>query len=421
MAESQAVARLYPDASAPRRPASAERRMGVDALRAGTRLAQDIYDQEGMLLLAAESEITPRFLDLLAVRNIRTIVLHAGGPAEPARRHLASHLDSMLTGDSARSLGGAAFGRSTPRLSPDDLLGEAARGLEAHRAVSAMIEHVAPQLARGGSAAVGELRDAIEDFADRMALDRDLLGTILALHRPGEEYLFDHGVNNALLCMIIAARMDMTRDQVLEVGLGGLLADVGMLRVPRDLRLSEGSLAPIELAEVERHPLYGLDCLSNLTGLSPQSAIVAYQSHERCDGSGYPRRRHTLYIHPYARIAMIADTYAAMTRPRPYRPATLPYLAAETVLVESSDRRFDRDVVRAFLDCIGLFPIGSIVELTDGTRAKVLRPNPGLQTKPIVMKVRDDDAPTGDVLDLSKEDGLTIITALPPADWRMDE
>ena len=159
-----------------------------------------------------------------------------------------------------------------------------------------------------------------------------------------------------------------------------------------------------------------LDCLEKVRGLSDLSLIVAYQIHERGDGSGYPRQRHRTTIHPLARLAAIADTYAAITAHRPHRTARGPYEAMEILLRETSRDRFDRQVMRSFLDCISLFPIGSQVRLSDGQFAKVLRANPGLHTKPAVVPLQGDGTESGTELDLSCQHDVVVIQALGDGD-----
>ncbi|MCH7814447.1 MAG: HD domain-containing protein [Planctomycetes bacterium] len=214
------------------------------------------------------------------------------------------------------------------------------------------------------------------------------------------------------MSMTVATQLSVPQDQVLHLGVGALIHDVGMLRVPPELRQAPRQLTEAERFEVSRHPLHTLDCLERVGNLNDLSLIVAYQIHERGDRSGYPRQRPLTTIHPLARLAAIADTYAAITAQRPHRNARGPYEAMETLLRETSRNRFDRQVMRCFLDCISLFPIGSYVRLSNGQLAKVLRANPGLHTQPVVVPLHDDGTESGIELDLSCEHGLAVIQAL---------
>ena len=102
-----------------------------------------------------------------------------------------------------------------------------------------------------------------------------------------------------------------------------------------------------------------------------------------------------------------------MTRPRPHRPSLRPYDAAKIILVESAQNKFDSTVVRAFLDTVSLFPIGSLVRLNDGTTAQVLRANPGMHTRPVVELLYSAGTLSGQVVDLTTEPELSVVGAGP--------
>ena len=141
------------------------------------------------------------------------------------------------------------------------------------------------------------------------------------------------------------------------------------------------------------------------------ATFIGYQVHERTNGSGYPRRRSAMTIHRFAKIVAIADVFSAMTRPRPYRPAILPHEAVKQILVDGSHNKLDRTLLRAFLDCVSAFPIGSVVELNNGLKGNVLRATPGLHTRPVIEELDVQERQTGNIIDLSDETHLTVIRA----------
>ncbi len=117
-------------------------------------------------------------------------------------------------------------------------------------------------------------------------------------------------------------------------------------------------------------------------------------------------------VNPLARVVNVADTYAALTSPQPYRPAVCPYLAIKTLLYAASDGQLDRNVARAFLNCVCLFPIGSYVELSDGLIARVLRNNGAAHTRPVVVPLNADGSETDIELDRKKLTSIQVIRAL---------
>jgi HD-GYP domain-containing protein (c-di-GMP phosphodiesterase class II) len=140
--------------------------------------------------------------------------------------------------------------------------------------------------------------------------------------------------------------------------------------------------------QIRRHPVYNLDMLQRLvgrrSGLASSIPIVAYQSHERDNGSGYPKGRNGRVIHDFAKILAVCDTYQALTSRRPWRAAMLPYLAMEQIVLMGARREVDPDVVRAILRYVSLFPIGSWVELSDGSVGRVVAANEGNFSRPAV-------------------------------------
>ena len=144
-----------------------------------------------------------------------------------------------------------------------------------------------------------------------------------------------------MLAMSIAANLGYDQKTLVELGTGCLIHDAGMLRLEAGLGTEDRLLTPRELEDVASHPLYTFDMLaSHLDAVPVASRLVAYQIHERCDGSGYPRRRQTATIHPLARIAAVADVFVALISPRPYRPALMPYYAMEHLLRGAAPRCF---------------------------------------------------------------------------------
>lgn len=193
-----------------------------------------------------------------------------------------------------------------------------------------------------------------------------------------------------------------------------------MLRVPQELRLAKRSLTKEEFFEIHRHPIHSLDWLERIGSVPLTARFIIYQSHERVDQSGYPRRRDSKSVHQFSKLVGIADAFVAMTRSRPYRPAILPYEAIRVILSEFG--KFERSTVRMFLDAIGLFPPGSYVELDNGRQYRVVRANPGFHTRPLVDELNENHNPTGRYLNLCQADDLHIVRAIscPPKPLKRD-
>ncbi|NOX57957.1 MAG: HD-GYP domain-containing protein [Planctomycetes bacterium] len=402
----------------------------IDSIRTGMTAMDDIYTDTGVLLLSAGSRITPRFLHLLRERGIDHV--RWGAPPgvavtppaelEEAPRLVQSASDFQTPRSKAldKRLDGALMETVNlnsikvwrrPRLSVEDLKNEAAEGLERHHATTAAVSDLCDSLRTGKKMFATDLRRHVSHFVNMSTIDFDLLPLIVAMKESDDDYLYSHCVNVALLTLSIAAQMGLDRESVTAIGMGGLLQDIGMMRVPDSIRLSDGELGGREWHEIHLHPLHTVDMLSNLTGIPQSVKFIGYQAHERIDGSGYPNHRRGDRLHMFARIVALADVFAAMTSDRPYRSALTPYAAARTILLKGTANQFDRTLVRGFLDTVSLFPIGSSVELSNGQRARVLRANPGSHTRPVVEELDADGSVTGQTIDLSKEPSLHVVTA----------
>lgn len=391
--------------------------ISVQSLRAGMSLTEHVFDDAGELLLSAGKRITTDFLEELRKRGLDAVKVGCPTPRQTTgalrgkyEKQLDDLLLRMLQADRNR------FGKTFPGrepLSVAELAEEAEERLEQHAAASNVVETVSRSCQAGTARIPVDVNKTVAEFLNIMSIDDDLLPLIVAMQDPQNEYLFDHCVNVSLLSMTVGARLGMDSREIMELGTGALLQDVGMLRVPQSIRLAPRALTADERVEVRRHALYTLDSLQRVDGISRVTPFVGYQVHERIDGSGYPRGRSGMFIHQYAKIAAVMDVYAAMTHPRPYRPAYSPYEAMTEILHEGSRGKLDRTVIRAFLDCVSLFPVGSLVELTGGVRAKVVRANQGDHTRPVVVQVNESGESTGTVIDLGKEPSTRVVRALP--------
>ena len=218
--------------------------------------------------------------------------------------------------------------------------------------------------------------------------------------------------------MNIAASSGYNEKQVIEIGLAALLHDVGMLLIPAEIRLKDGRLTPDEWYEVQKHPVLGLHLLERIPRLPPMVPIVVYQSHERENGSGYPRQRNSRLIHAYSKIIHCADIYEASSAPRSYRPAMPPYTCMERLVKMARQGLLNGDFVKAFLYYASLFPVGSVVELSDRRIGRVIATNGGAFTKPWVSILIDAEGrrlPENEIyqVDLKNVPEVQISQSLP--------
>jgi HD-GYP domain-containing protein (c-di-GMP phosphodiesterase class II) len=168
------------------------------------------------------------------------------------------------------------------------------------------------------------------------------------------------------------------------------MQDIGKLRVPDEILRKEERLTPSELEQARRHVQHSADILSVTPDVPPRLAELALLHHERHDGSGYPNGLKGAQIGMMGSIAAIVDTFDALTSPRPYAQAVSPS-AALSMLYKWRGTFFDAALVEQFIRCIGIFPLGCVVELNSGELAIVIGQHSGRRLQPRVMIVRDAD------------------------------
>ena len=230
--------------------------------------------------------------------------------------------------------------------------------------------------------------------------------------------IVEHALRMTVLGMALGVEMGLDAENVRRIGTAGLVHDLGMIRVPEHIRQSPRRLTRTEFLEITKHPMYTLELLERMPGLSSQVSITAYQVHERPNGTGYPCGRRGDRIHLFARILHVADMYCALTAPRPYRQPLMPYAAMECLLGLARQQMLDAEVLRLLLHVLSLFPIGSYVLLSDGSIGRVIRSNRASYWAPVVQLLQDAGGklipPDAEavIVDLSITD-LKVTQALP--------
>ena len=242
-----------------------------------------------------------------------------------------------------------------------------------------------------------------QKMADIIQVDESVLVGLTSI-KDYDEYTFAHSVNVSVSSMVIADRLGLPKPDIAEVGVAGLLHDIGKMHVPLAILNKSEALSQDEWEAMKRHPMLGVMELTRVRSLRMIASplFVALQHHVQVSGGGYPRKPSPWDLHRHSRIVTVADVYDAMTTARNYRTQPLSPGKALRFIHQMSGKIFDPVVVKAFIRAMGLYPVGSCVKLDNGSIAVVLRQNPELQMmhRPVVMRI-GPDGPHGEPLDLS--------------------
>ncbi len=249
-----------------------------------------------------------------------------------------------------------------------------------------------------------------------MISDRNLMLNSINLKASGKDFVLDHVLSVTMLSVNLGASMGLGEKQILELAYSAFLHNVGMLKVPEEILLKKNKLMDREFLEIQKHSIVSIDILQKVRGVPKATPFVAYQTHERINGSGYPKKRSSVTIHDFSKIIAVCDVFLAISSDRPYRSAKLPYTAMETVLKMGGRKLLDTRIIKALLKYTSLFPVGSWVQLSNGFSAKVVSANTDNYMKPIVSVMAEGDKAVSDPyrLDLLKEEEVKVVKAIEP-------
>lgn len=213
----------------------------------------------------------------------------------------------------------------------------------------------------------------------------DQLGSVYL--RDGE--LFHHSVNVTFYALTVGIQLGLTDVELLDLGVGTTLHDVGKLQISDTVLKKPGRLTDEEFQLIKLHATYGYEALKEMPDISSKSALIALQHHERLDGSGYPFGLTEADIHPFSQTTSVVDVYEALTANRVYRAAYLPHEAL-AILLDEKGTRLSATVVDAFLQTISIYPLGMSVRLSNGHSAVVIKPSAYNNQVPIVRAIEDE-------------------------------
>lgn len=291
--------------------------------------------------------------------------------------------------------------------------------------VRRVIDNMYQDARMGKSVETGYAKEVISDLTESVLRNADA-HTLLTQLRKQDVYAASHSMNVCSLSLAFGRHLGIDRQHLLELGLGAMLVDVGNIRIPQEILYKAGPLTKEEFDIVRRHPAFGMEILLNNPAPPPAPAIeIVYAHHERMDGSGYPRGLIRSQIPLLARIVAIIDAYDALTTKRSYRDSVAPSDALRD-LYNSRRGHFDEPLVEQFIQFLGIYPLGSILQCSSNEIGIVIAQNPERRLRPKLLLVRDAllrPYPVPRILDLSKSTGekaVEIVKILKAEDYGID-
>ena len=282
-------------------------------------------------------------------------------------------------------------------------------------------------LKAGDNLDVGAVRNAVQPILESVIRNSDALLWVSEMQKK-DEYTYSHSLDNCSLAIAFGRHLGLYKEDLRNLAMGLLLMDVGKIKVPDEILNKTSTLSVDEFNEMKKHVYYGVDLLRNTEGINETIINVVLTHHERFDGSGYPSGLKGKQVPVYGRIAAIIDCYTAMTRSSTYRAAIAPHTALQTIY-NWRNKYFQDELVEQFLQCLGVYPTGSLVEMSSGEVGMIMSQNRVQRFKPKIMMLLDENKKAYDVskivdltIEVTDASGLdlTIISGLQPGAYGID-
>jgi cyclic di-GMP phosphodiesterase len=322
---------------------------------------------------------------------------------------LKKYCKSVFVDDERSELRGPARGKpGAPRHTVQvPVEREVERAKAAHADAQASVREVLSAVRANRTLDAKRVEQAVNSMTESVLRNPDALMLFSQLREKGD-YTHSHALDVAVYMTSFGRFLQLPVEQISLLGYVGLMQDIGKLRVPTEILAKRDRLTPPEMEQARRHVQHSVDILRASPGLPPQLAELAALHHEREDGSGYPKGLKGRDIGMVGSIGAIVDTFDALTASRPYAQAVSPSTAL-SMLYKWRGTFFDSALVEQFIRCIGIFPLGSVVELNSGEIGIVIAQNTEKRLQPRVMVIRDaggNPLKPQKLLDLSREPKL---------------
>ncbi len=236
-----------------------------------------------------------------------------------------------------------------------------------------------------------------------------------------DDYTFMHSVSVSGLMVALARANGMDEQALNEVAIGGLLHDIGKMITPNEILNKPGKLTDDEFVIMKDHVKESQELLQNHTGLTPNISDVIFQHHEKIDGSGYPLKLQGNQMSTVGKMSAIVDVYDALTSIRVYKSAWEPSVTLKKMM-QWTDTHLDQQLMISFIHCLGIYPVGTLVEMESGLVGIVQEQHESQLTQPIVKFIykKNHGYIYVKTVDLSKQENDRIIRSVAPEDYNID-
>lgn len=260
---------------------------------------------------------------------------------------------------------------------------------DVYRSAKVTVKNIMQSIRVGRAITMTEAKATVDCVVDSILRNAEALSWLSKI-RNKDEYTAEHCLNVCILSATFARHLGFSDSDMRKVALCGLLHDIGKSKIPDEILNKKGRLTDEEFTLMKSHPVFGRDMLLSISQSDRAVIDVAHSHHERIDGQGYPRGLTASQIPYFAKVVAVVDCYDAITSHRCYDSARSSMEALD-IIYRGAGKQFDKELAEEFIKCIGIYPPGSIVELTDKRIAIVIANTKTNKLRPRVLIVRNEN------------------------------
>jgi HD-GYP domain-containing protein (c-di-GMP phosphodiesterase class II) len=277
-------------------------------------------------------------------------------------------------------------------------------------------EHIATSVVSGDEIDRSKVDSTVNLLLEKVKDGRNEMIQLILMGGRIERKIAAGVINTTILSAIMGSVLKFTSHRLIQLATAALLHDTGMVKVPKSILKKKEKLSPEEMNQIRTHPIHSYRVITKDLKYPEEIGIIALQHHERWDGQGYPRKLRGEDINLAARILAVADAYVSMINNRPHRNSMIGYSAMKSLLNDNG-RHFDPKILKVFLESMGIYPIGSIVQLNNSAIGRVVQTHSEAPLRPAVELIIDEygnKLGEREVVDLLTKKTLFIVKAVDP-------
>lgn len=298
---------------------------------------------------------------------------------------------------------------------------------ESHSLLTNAAEGIMVDISNNKNLHLPGLKKAITPMVDSVVRNPDAFSWLTRMKVKGN-YIYNHSVSSSVWCVAFGRHLGLPKKDLQSLAIGGLLLDVGKTRLPDKLINNTKRYNQYEFKLVKQHVEHSVDIVNSISGITDDVVEMVRTHHERHNGSGYPASLKGNMIPIFGKIAGIVDCYDAITSERPFSPAISPHEAVKK-LYEWRDIDFQAELVEQFIQIVGIYPVGTVVELSDGRVGIIVAQHKVWRLRPKVMLLLNENKKTlqsFDIIDMyhvvkdKKGNPLDIVRSVEASTYGID-